>query len=85
MPTAKETSASSTKKEETRKFSLEIERVRKEKNVSYLEAIVLYCETHDFDIETASKILSPLIKTQLRIEAEDLHFLPRPKNRRLPL
>lgn len=77
--------AASSKKEEVKKFSLEIERVRKEKNVSYLDAIVLYCEQYDFDLETAAKILSPMIKTQLRIEAEDLHFLPRPKSRRLPL
>lgn len=69
------------KKEETKNFSDLIERLRRQKKLSYMDAIVLYCEENNFEIESAAKILSPTIKNQLRIEAEKLHFIPAKKDK----
>jgi len=61
-----------------------LEKIRKEKRVSYMDAIVFYCEQNDFELEVAAKILSPHIKSQLRIEAETLNLL-KEKRERLPI
>jgi len=61
----------------TQKFSLLIERFVQEKRCSYMDAVVLYCEEQEMEIESAAKLLNVKIKGQLEAEARDLNFLPR--------
>jgi len=72
-------------KEEILSFSLNIENLVEKKNISYMDAIVLYCENNDLEIEVAAKMLSSSIKANLKTEAEELHFLPKSNINRLPL
>ena len=72
-------------KEEVMNFSLKIEDLVETKGIPYMEAIVLYCEKHELEIEVAAKLLSEIIRSKLRIEAEDLHFLPKSNTTKLPL
>jgi len=65
------------------KFSLIIEQTVKEKKLSYMDAIVWWCEENEFDIQDVNKLISPLIKEKIKVEAEDLNFLP--KSSRLPI
>ena len=65
------------------KFSLIVEQIVKEKRISYMDAIVWWCEENEFDIQDVNKLVSPLIKEKIKVEAEDLNFLP--KSSRLPI
>jgi len=65
------------------KFSLIVEQIVKEKKISYMDAIVWWCEENEFDIQDVNKLVSPLIKEKIKVEAEDLNFLP--KSSRLPI
>jgi hypothetical protein len=72
-------------KEEITTFSLNIESFVNKKNVSYMEAVVLYCEETGLEIELASKLISGSLKSKIKIEAEELHFLPKSNTTKLPL
>jgi len=65
------------------KFSQIIERTVIEKKLSYMDAIVWWCEENEFDIQDVNKLISPLIKEKIKVEAENLNFLP--KSSRLPI
>jgi len=65
------------------KFSQIIERTVIEKRLSYMDAIVWWCEENEFDIQDVNKLVSPLIKEKIKVEAENLNFLP--KSSRLPI
>ena len=72
-------------KEEILDFSMKIEDLVWMKDISYMDAVILYCEETGFEIELASKMLSGTIKSKLKLEAEDLHFLPKSNTAKLPL
>ena len=65
------------------KFSQIVERTVIEKRLSYMDAIVWWCEENEFDIQDVNKLISPLIKEKIKVEAENLNFLP--KSSRLPI
>lgn len=72
-------------KEEITEFSLKIEEIVWMKDISYMEAIVEYCEETGFEIELAAKLISGVLKSKIKIEAEDLHYLPKSNTAKLPL
>jgi len=65
------------------KFSQMIERLVIEKKIPYMDAIVWWCEENEFDIEDTAKLLCPLIKEKVKVEAQDLNYLE--KSARLPI
>jgi hypothetical protein len=67
----------------TKKFSVKIEEIVRDKKLSYMDAIVWWCEEHEMEIETAAKLVNSLIKDKLKREAEDLNYLA--KTARLPV
>jgi hypothetical protein len=67
----------------TQKFSHIIENLVVEKRLSYMDAIVWWCEKNEMEVETAAKLINGVIKERLRVEAEDLNYLEKPA--RLPL
>ena len=72
-------------KDEITSFSLAIENMAREKNTSYMDAIILYCEQTGFEIEVAAKLISGTLKSKIKMEAEELHFLPKSNTSKLPL
>jgi hypothetical protein len=56
-----------------------------EKNTSYMDAIILHCEQTGFELEVAAKLISSALKSKIKMEAEELHFLPKSNTSRLPL
>lgn len=72
-------------KEEITTFSLNIETIVKEKKVSYMDAILLYCDNTGLEIELASKLVSGALKSKIKVEAEELHFLPKSNTNKLPI
>lgn len=69
-----------TSKEE---FSVIIERFAKDKRCSYMDAIILYAEENNIEVESAARMISQSLKEKIEVEAQDLNFLP--KSARLPI
>jgi len=67
----------------TAKFSEIIERTVIDKRITYLDAVIWYCEKNELEIDVAAKLLNTTIKSKLEVEAQDLNFLA--KGARLPL
>lgn len=60
-------------------FYKEIDRLVKNHNLTYMDAIVYYCEKNEIEIETAASMIKGnfRIKSQIQQEGEQLNFLPR--------
>lgn len=71
-------------KDEITTFSMSIETLVVKKNIPYMDAIIHYCEQSGLEVELAAKLLSSALKAKLKMEAEELHFLPRSNTSRLP-
>ena len=71
--------------EDINRFSMQIEEMVYMKDIPYIDAIVLYCEETGFEIETAAKLVSGVLKSKIQIEAEDLHYLAKSNTSKLPL
>jgi hypothetical protein len=67
----------------SQKFSLIIEDTVIQKRLSYMDAIVWWCEQNEMEIETAAKLLNGVIKEKIKVEAQDLNYLE--KSARLPI
>ena len=72
-------------REEITTFSYEIERICKEKKLPYMDAIIYYCDFNGVEIELAAKLVSSALKSKIKLEAEQLHFLPRSNTSKLPV
>jgi hypothetical protein len=72
-------------KEEITDFSMKIEELVWMKDISYMEAVVLHCEQTDFEVELAAKLISGALKSKIKIEAQQLNFLPKSNTAKLPL
>ena len=60
------------------KFYSEVEKIKRQKrDMSYMDAVVFYCEENDIEIETVGKFISKVLKEKIESEARDLNFLPK--------
>lgn len=68
------------------KFSKDVEFLVSDKKISYIEAITLWCETHDLELEYAASLIrkNKNLKSKIQIEAETLNFMKK-KSARLPI
>jgi len=67
------------------KFSIIIETLVRDQNVSYMDAIVHWCEQNEMEVETAAKLVSPLIKEKMFVEAQNANLLVEKKGATLPI
>jgi uncharacterized protein YeaC (DUF1315 family) len=60
-------------------FVLEIESLVKEKRVEYIDAVMLYCEQHNIEVETAAELIKQnvVLKAKVQVEAENLNMVKR--------
>ena len=52
-----------------------IEELVRDKKISYMEAIIMYADDIDGEIEMVAKLLNRSIKDKLEAEANDLHMM----------
>jgi len=57
------------------KFAQDIESIVKISKISYIDAIVTYCEENKIEIESVPKLMSKPLKEKLKCEATKLNFL----------
>jgi hypothetical protein len=67
------------------KFAEDIESLVLETKMSYIDAIVQYCEDNNIEVETVNKLVSKPLKEKIRWEATELNYLKRTSRGRLPL
>lgn len=66
-----------------KKFSLEVEKVAFEKNITHMDAVIMCCEQFGLDPEYAAKLLTKSVKEKIELNAMDLNYLP--KSAKLPV
>ncbi len=57
------------------KFSVEIEKIVKDSNLNYIEAVVQFCEDKNIEFEGINKLISKPLKEKLKYEAQRLNFM----------
>lgn len=75
----------STGSDEISRFSLDIEELVWQNDVSYMDAIIMFCESKGLEVELAAKLISPSLRTKIEIEAEGLNLIPKSNTARLPV
>jgi len=58
------------------KFSQMVEVTVRDKNMSYMDAVIYICEENKLEIEDCKKYLSNIVKDKIEVEAMKLNFLP---------
>jgi hypothetical protein len=60
-------------------FALEIETLVKDFEISYMDAVILWCEQTNTEISVGGELVKKfdVIREKIEVEAEDLNFLPR--------
>ena len=60
---------------DTKTFSLKIEEISNNLDISYMDAIVWYCEKNEIEVETAAKLINTKIKDTIAYEASKLNMM----------
>ena len=71
--------------EDINHFSLAIEEMVYMKDIPYIDAICMFCEENNLEVETAAKLISGVLKSKIRMEAEELHYLKKSNTSQLPI
>ena len=67
----------------SKEFSVKIEEIIKaKKGISYMDAVLYFCEKNDIDPSTVNSIISKSIRDKIEVEAQNLNYLP--KKAKLP-
>lgn len=67
------------------RFAQDIERIVADHKMTYIDAIIYYCEKNSIDVESIPKLVSKPLKEKLKWEAMELNFLKKTSRARLPL
>tara|TARA_B100000965_G_scaffold105061_1_gene86618 strand:+ start:1900 stop:2157 length:258 start_codon:yes stop_codon:yes gene_type:complete len=69
------------------KFSAEIERLvlKSDGLITYIEAVVTYCQENEIELETVPKLISKPLKERLKHEAQRLNYMKQTTKGVLPL
>tara|TARA_B100001079_G_scaffold253094_1_gene246769 strand:- start:234 stop:482 length:249 start_codon:yes stop_codon:yes gene_type:complete len=67
------------------KFSQDVEKIASEHTMNYIDAIVHYCETHEIEVESVSKLISKPLKEKLKYDAQKLNFIKKTSRAKLIL
>jgi|TARA_B110000211_G_scaffold200959_1_gene232263 hypothetical protein len=64
-------------------FSLKIEEIALEKNITHMDAVLWYCEKEGLEPDSLRPLISKSLKEKIEANARDLNYLP--KCAQLPL
>ncbi len=60
-----------------KKFSMRIEKLAKDSDTSYLDALLDYCEKNSVEPEQIKPLITKSLKEKLEVNARELNFLPK--------
>jgi len=69
----------------SKEFSLKIEALVKEKKISYMDAVILYCDSNDIDVSTVNPMINKVLKEKIKSEAISLRMVKEKKGGVLPI
>ena len=69
----------------SKKFALTIESIVKEKRISYMDAILKFCEENDMDPSSVGSLINKSLKEKIQLEAEKLNLIEKSSTATLPL
>lgn len=58
-------------------FSLHIEQIVRDKNISYLDAVLQYCKENFIEPEDIAKLVNKSLKDKLEVNFQDDNYLPK--------
>ena len=58
-------------------FTLVIENIVKEKNLTHMDAVLWYCEQESLEPDSLGALISKGLKEKIEANARELNFLPR--------
>ena len=64
-------------------FYTKIVKLVEDTKLSYMDAVLHYCDQNNMEPETAAQLVNTKLKAQIREEAEELNFFP--KTAKLPI
>ena len=68
------------------RFAQEIESlVQKTEGMTYIDAVVHFCEQNAIDLDSVPKLISKPLKEKIKYEAMELNFLKRSSRAKLPI
>ncbi len=67
------------------RFSSEVEILVNSDSMSYIDAIIHYCDVNDIELETVPKLISKPLKEKLKHEAQQLNFIKKTSRAKLML
>lgn len=71
-------------KEEIKNFAITIDKIVKEKDLNYIEAITYFCEKNDVEMEIAIKLVDKQLKAKIARDAASLNLITKSRSR-LPI
>ena len=57
------------------KFSVEIEKIVKQSELNYIEAVVQFCEDQNIEFDGIGKLISKPLKEKLKYDAQRLNYM----------
>ena len=70
----------------SKEFSLIIEGVVKDKKpITYMDAIIWYCEHNQIEVETIGRLISKTLKEKIQVEASNANLLKVEATGKLPI
>jgi len=70
----------------SKEFSLIIEGVVRDKRpISYMDAILWYCEENSIEVESVGRLISKSLKEKIQLEASKANLIKIPETGKLPV
>ena len=69
----------------SKKFALIIEGIVKDKRISYLDAVLHYCEDNNIDTASVGPLINKSLKEKIQTEAEKLNLVEKSSTAVLPI
>tara|TARA_Y200000002_G_scaffold296639_1_gene251226 strand:- start:175 stop:393 length:219 start_codon:yes stop_codon:yes gene_type:complete len=70
----------------SKEFSLIIEGVvRDKKPITYMDAILWYCEQNQLEVESVGRLISKALKEKIQVEATKANLIKLPETGKLPV
>ena len=70
----------------SKEFSLIIEGIVKDKRpITYMDAILWYCEENKIEVETVGRLISKALKEKIQVECTTANLLKLPEAGKLPV
>jgi hypothetical protein len=63
--------------ENAKQFSLYIEKVVLEKNITHMDAVLEYCKDNFIDPQDVSKLINKSLRDKIRVNATELNYFPK--------